>query len=76
MKFLLVVLVVGFVLWLMFGRKPARRPPPPARPQVSGPEGMVACRHCGVHLPFSEALPGPDGARYCSAAHRDAGPRA
>lgn len=78
MKFLLVVVVVGFVLWLMFGRRSGRGAPPPGagdRPRITAPEGMVACRHCGVHLPSSEALPGPGDARYCSAAHRDAGPR-
>jgi uncharacterized protein len=29
---------------------------------------MVACAHCGVHLPRSEALV-QDGKFYCSAAH-------
>jgi uncharacterized protein len=36
---------------------------------------MVSCAHCGLHLPEADALPGPDGAHYCSEAHRRAGPR-
>lgn len=73
MKFLLVLVVVGTVLWLMFGRGrrdgSARKKPPPTRPAV-----MVACAHCGVHLPHSEALADAAGRPYCSDAHRLAGP--
>jgi len=36
---------------------------------------MLACAHCGVHLPASLALRA-QGHSFCSAAHRDAGPRA
>ena len=34
-------------------------------------EQMVACTHCGVFLPASDALPGRNG-RYCCVEHRDA----
>ncbi|HMN84278.1 MAG TPA: PP0621 family protein [Burkholderiaceae bacterium] len=37
-------------------------------------ELMVRCAHCGIYLPQSEALAGGEH-RYCSAAHRAAGPR-
>jgi len=73
-KYLVVALVVGLVLWLMF----ARRPRSVTRSRASarrGPEEMLTCAHCGVHLPRSEALVA-DGRAYCSAAHRDAGPHA
>jgi uncharacterized protein len=33
---------------------------------------MVACAHCGLNLPRSEALEGPDGF-YCSEEHRRIG---
>lgn len=73
LKFLLVIAVVVLVLWAL--RRPSL-PPPPRRP---GPppqlEPMVRCSHCGVHLPRSEAVTGPDGHLYCSPAHRAAGPR-
>ncbi len=31
---------------------------------------MVACAHCGIHLPQSEALHGADRRPYCSEEHR------
>jgi uncharacterized protein len=79
MKYLLVLLVVGIVLWLMFGRsrKPADRADA-ARPAAGGPAEpapMLACAHCGVHLPRDEALRDGVGRAYCSEAHRLAGPR-
>jgi uncharacterized protein len=68
-KFLLVVGVVAFVLWLMFGRK--RGAP---RAPTGAPQPMVRCAHCGVHLPKGDALLIGDDA-FCSPAHRDAGAR-
>ena len=48
-------------------RSSAQRPPPVA-------ELMVACSHCGLNIPKSEAL--TQGARhYCSEDHRDRGAR-
>ena len=76
MKYLVLLLIIGLVLYVM-SRK--RNPPPPAPPKPGAAprlEGIVACRHCGLHLPRSEALAGPGGDVYCSASHRDAGPRA
>jgi uncharacterized protein len=74
-KYLILLVVVVFVLWLMLGRRPRPAPPKPAAPrQPLAVEGMLVCAHCGVHLPRSEALLGT-GLPYCSAAHRDAGPR-
>lgn len=76
MKFLLVIAVVGFVLWLMFGRgrRVGKTPPPAARPPA-GTVVMVACAHCGVNLPRNEALEDSAARPYCSEAHRAAGPR-
>ena len=85
MKFLLLLLVVvGGLAWLAWGRKrpPAKAgdegasrrdgapPPGPATPQ-----SMLACAHCGVHLPAADALRDAGGRAYCSEAHRLAGPR-
>lgn len=33
-------------------------------------EAMVACVHCGVHFPASEAIADASGAVFCSAEHR------
>ena len=46
-----------------------------ARPGQAVGERMVACAHCGVYLPATDALEA-DGHPYCSPAHRTAGPRA
>lgn len=73
MKYLVLILVVGVVLWLMFGRR--RGGAPPRRPPRRGAtEEMVDCAHCGVHLPRGDALQA-GGRWYCSDAHRIAGPR-
>jgi uncharacterized protein len=76
MKYLLVAVVVGVVLWLMFGmRRRVEKPPQRGgRPAGQLPK-MVACAHCGVHLPDKEAPHDADGRPYCSDAHRVAGPR-
>lgn len=74
MKYLVVVVVVAVVLWsLLRGRKTER---PAARPAAGarGPQAMVQCSHCGVHLPRADCVEDHRGA-YCSEAHRLAGPR-
>ncbi len=72
MKYLLLLAIVLLVLWLLrqksAGRTPpAHRAPPPAPPAPAAE--MVACTHCGLHLPRPEAVGGQRGL-YCSAAHR------
>lgn len=78
LKWIGLVLVVLVVLWLIKGR--SRRPavPQSAAPQAlrgqparrSGPQTIVACTHCQLHLPVDESFMGPDGRPYCSEAHR------
>lgn len=66
---LLAVLVVAIGIWR--SRRPsdtastgnARRP-------LALPEDMVACAHCGVHVPKADALV-LAGQTFCSAEHRD-----
>ncbi|BEP57503.1 uncharacterized protein J2W25_000935 [Variovorax boronicumulans] len=82
MKYLLVLAVVWVAIWLW--RKNRREEMRDAQqerakkaqqrtPAVGPPQAMVRCAHCGLHLPAADALPGPDGAVFCSAAHRQAG---
>jgi uncharacterized protein len=77
MKLLVTVLALALLAWLLFGRAGKRSGQGRSATTGSSPplEGMVACAHCGVHLPASEALLAY-GRSYCSAAHRDAGPSA
>ena len=75
MNYLVVVLVIVVVAWLLLRERkpdaPAARAPSPK----AGPQSMVQCSHCGVHLPRNEALLDERGV-YCSEAHRLAGPGA
>lgn len=77
MKFLLVLVVVGVGLYLLFGRgrksRTAQEPIRPAPP--ASPSPMLACAHCGVHLPGDDAVKDAAGRAYCGDAHRLAGPR-
>ena len=79
MKYLLVILVL-VVAWMMGSRgRGNAAPPPPTRRHRTGDgaarEQMLACAHCGVHLPQSEAVNDAAGRPYCGEAHRLAGPR-
>ncbi len=77
MKYLLVlaVVLVAIYIWRNNRRlgndggtgKPGRPAGKPRKP--TGPTVMVACPHCGTHLPETEAIKGRDGA-YCSDEHR------
>ena len=65
MKWLLVLLVILFGVWLWRSRRP---PPPPRKPKTSAAE-MVRCTVCGLHLPQADALSTARGS-YCSVEHR------
>jgi uncharacterized protein len=76
MKYLLVLGVVLFAIWLWRHNRAtetrnqeAQRPPP--QPHPPAVPNMVACAHCGVHLPQPDAVAGQRG-HYCSQAHRQA----
>lgn len=84
MKYLLVFAVLWIAIWLWRKNRreemrdaqrerAAKAQQPPGAPAVGAPKAMVRCAHCGLHLPATDALAGPDGAVYCSTAHRQAG---
>jgi uncharacterized protein len=79
MKLLVLLLVVGVLGWLLWGRsrRPGaeRRTPKPPPDKAPAAQAMVACAHCGVHLPQADALTDAAGRPFCSEAHRVAGPR-
>jgi uncharacterized protein len=79
MKFLLLLVVLGVALmWWLAGRRrgpeAVQRKADPRAP-AGGPATMIACAHCGVHLPRPDALFDAGGRPFCSEAHRLAGPR-
>lgn len=64
---LLVVLVLGYAWWR--GQRNTEAPPRNRPPPAPAPQDMVACAHCGVHLPRTEAL--THGTRsYCCTDHQ------
>ena len=67
---IIVFLVLAFVAYMVI-KGAVRRGRPPAAGERP-PEHMVACRHCGVNLPRSEALE-EDGRFYCGEEHRRLG---
>ncbi len=74
MKFVVLLLIVLAVVWFIQAK--GKRAAPSAsqqRPQRGAPPGlpqdMVECPVCLVHLPRSEALPGPNGQLYCCSEH-------
>ncbi|MDP4622231.1 MAG: PP0621 family protein [Hydrogenophaga sp.] len=71
MKYILVLLVVwvGYHLWRK-GRMADTAPSKPAQRSPTKPLAMVACAHCGTHLPSTDALQ-VGGVFYCSAEHRE-----
>ncbi len=79
MKYLLslLVLLLGFMWWKSRRAQEIvtheRQPPasPPAKPLK--PVAMVACTHCGLHLPAQDAIE-RKGAVYCSAEHAQSVP--
>lgn len=74
MKYL-VLLAVLVLVWVLFF-KGRRKPPPVGRPGTQPQAApMLACAHCGLHLPHAEAVFDGAGRPYCGEAHRLAGPR-
>ena len=67
---IILFLILALVAYMAI-RGAVRRSRPPATGDTP-PEHMVACTHCGVNLPRSEALE-EDGQFYCSEEHRRVG---
>ncbi|HRD83577.1 MAG TPA: PP0621 family protein [Rubrivivax sp.] len=85
MKFVLLLAVLVVAAWMVLSRVAGRRnakdegkaPQAQARPaaQAVDVQPMVACAHCGVHLPAQDAVTDAAGRGFCSDAHRTSGPR-
>ncbi|MBS3916517.1 MAG: hypothetical protein KGZ31_02355 [Sulfuritalea sp.] len=73
MSKLLLLLFLGLLAYLVFKgfqRAAVRRERSEER--LRSPERMVACAHCGVNLPESEAVEDA-GRQFCSEEHRQLG---
>ncbi len=79
MKYLLVLLVAAVVysLWKNRAGSVRRAPPPGGGPSVAPSrarpaEVMIACEHCGLHVPAGEAIV-QSGHTFCSREHAHSG---
>ena len=68
--FFLLVIVALYVLVRAKRGRGASAPGPRSRDDMA--EAIVACAHCGVHVPSSEAITA-DGRSYCCEEHRQIG---
>jgi uncharacterized protein len=72
--FWVVVLGAGWVVWTLIRVSQRKREQSERATRERLPERIVACEHCGVHLPASDAVRAADR-WYCGPDHRDAGRR-
>jgi len=70
MKFVLWALVI-YLCWRWFtAQKKTVAGAEPTSPEAEeGVEQMVQCAQCGIHLPASEAIAGPERKLFCSHEH-------
>ncbi len=74
-RIILVIVAVAVVLWLLRRALAATRGTDKPQPPPDAPKGdLVACAHCGVNLPKSEAR-SAGGRHYCSEEHWRLGPK-
>ena len=84
MKYLLVFVVVFIGIWMWRHNRIAatqdkKQQSDREKTRTQTQQTMVSCAHCGLHLPQTEALPGPGGVAeqwFCSSEHRQLGVKA
>jgi len=82
MKLLVILATVALLVWLLRGdrrravkqgKTTAASAASASAARVRGPEPMVSCAACGLHLPATDAIAGPDGSQFCCVEHRRRG---
>lgn len=73
MKYLLVFAVLGIAIWIWRSRhrQSMQERQPAQRRRIAGPQEMVACVQCGLHLPLADAVSDSAQHAFCSVAHRE-----
>ena len=74
LRIVLLVAAVLVLVWLLrgIGRGKDEKPPETrsrTNKKLDAPDVMVACAHCGVHLPSTEAVQA-QGLHFCGEPHR------
>lgn len=74
MKYLLIFFIITVLVFQWRSSRAEAKAKPKAKPAPkasadTGPQTMVACAECGLHVPAADAIAGSRGT-YCSAAHR------
>lgn len=75
LRLVLLIAAVLLLVWMLRGiGRGGRKEPPPAggaarRTDALETTAMVACAHCGVHLPSSDAVEAR-GLHFCGEPHR------
>lgn len=69
---ILIVLVAIAMAWFRARARQEAGAERQAAARPAGPERMVACAQCGLHLPASEAVFDAGGGAYCGAPHLEA----
>ena len=73
-RLVLIALAVVALFWLLRGVRSRSNRGGQAPHAAPFPPDLVACAHCGVLLPESDAL-AAEGRRFCCEEHRRAGAR-
>jgi uncharacterized protein len=69
-KYLVIFLIVLAIAWRWRASRDAQRSiKSQSKPAEPATVEMVACAHCGVHIPAQDAITGNKGV-YCRVAHR------
>lgn len=71
LRLVLLIVAVLLLVWLIRSARRPDKPAPrePAETRDPASDTMVACAHCGVHLPRGEAVES-HGELFCGDAHR------
>jgi len=78
MKLLVVLAAVALLVWLLGGKRrrevqqhqQQQRQQKAAPARVAGPQEMVRCARCDLHLPAVDAIAGSGGRMFCCIEHR------
>ncbi|ABM57260.1 PP0621 family protein [Verminephrobacter eiseniae] len=69
MKYLVLLLVLALAIIIWRSRRAPDAAAPKPGPAAQAPPDILACAHCGLHIPRAEALMLGDQA-FCCAQHR------